>query len=117
MNLISSSFLSMPALDFGTYQLEGEIATGKVFQNETLSEIANHHQKTVAQVVLRWIIQQGIAAIPRSGQQQHAQQNLDIFDFSLSDREMAEISTLQGNGRLVSPAELAPEWDLAGSTV
>ncbi|NEP16202.1 MAG: aldo/keto reductase [Leptolyngbya sp. SIO4C1] len=87
------------------------VAKGKIFKDETLRQIAEQHGKTTAQVALRWIIQQGIAAIPRTSQPEHAEQNFDIFDFELSADEMARIDALRGDGRLVSPDSLAPEWD------
>jgi diketogulonate reductase-like aldo/keto reductase len=87
------------------------IAKGKVFDNDTLQDIATRHNKTAAQVTLRWIIQQGVAAIPRTSQTDHAEQNFDVFDFTLTEDEMAAISSLRGNERLVSPTGLAPDWD------
>lgn len=87
------------------------IAKGKVMHEPTLTEIADRHGKTAVQVTLRWIIQQGLVAIPRSSKPDHAKQNFEIFDFSLSDDEMAAINALRGNERLISPESLAPEWD------
>jgi diketogulonate reductase-like aldo/keto reductase len=64
-------------------------------------------------VTLRWLLQQdGVAAIPRSSREAHAKANLEIFDFTLSDAEMAEISALaHPGGRRVDPAGMAPRWD------
>jgi diketogulonate reductase-like aldo/keto reductase len=64
-------------------------------------------------VTLRWLIQQdSVAAIPRSSREAHAQANLEIFDFALSEAEMAEIAALaQPDGRRVDPAGMAPSWD------
>lgn len=87
------------------------IAKGKVLQNETLTQIGQRYDKNGAQVALRWLIQQGVIAIPRTSQASHAQENLDIFDFSLTEQEMADIHALRGNLRLVSPQDLAPDWD------
>ena len=87
------------------------IGKGKVFHNDTLTQIAGHHHKTEAQVALRWIIQQGIIAIPRSSKADHVSENFEIFDFELSAKEMEAISRLRGDNRLVSPNNLAPEWD------
>ncbi|MGJ3254033.1 MAG: aldo/keto reductase [Elainellaceae cyanobacterium] len=87
------------------------IAKGRVFKDDTITQIADAHNKTAAQVTLRWIIQQDIAAIPRSGNENHVTENFDIFDFSLSDDEMQAISALRGNERLVSPSGIAPDWD------
>jgi 2,5-diketo-D-gluconate reductase A len=56
--------------------------------------IARRHSKSVAQVVLRWNVQQGIVPLPRSANAERRAQNLDVFDFSLSDADMAEMATL-----------------------
>jgi len=87
------------------------IAKGRVFKNDTLTQIAGHHNKSEAQVALRWIIQQGIIAIPRSSKADHVSENFEIFDFELTPKEMEAISRLRGDNRLVSPSNLAPEWD------
>lgn len=87
------------------------IAKGQVFSHDTLREIAANHGKTQAQITLRWIIQQGVIAIPRSSQADHVSENFDIFDFELSKSEMAAIHQIPGDQRLVSPDSLAPAWD------
>ncbi|MCT6890753.1 MAG: aldo/keto reductase [Lactobacillus sp.] len=68
-----------------------------IFQNELLQKIAMHHGKTVAQVILRWNIQRGMIVIPKSTHQQRIQENLDIWDFSLSPAEMNSIGSLDEN--------------------
>jgi 2,5-diketo-D-gluconate reductase B len=87
------------------------IAKGRVFKNDTISDMAKRHQKSAAQVTLRWIVQQGIVAIPRSSKADHVSENFQIFDFELSAQEMKAISALRGDHRLVSPSNLAPDWD------
>jgi 2,5-diketo-D-gluconate reductase B len=89
------------------------VAQGKVFQDATLQRIAGRHGKNPGQVALRWLIQQdGVAAIPRSSREDNARANFAIFDFQLSDAEMAEIAGLaRPDGRLVNPAGFAPAWD------
>ena len=52
------------------------------------------HNKTIAQVCLRWHYQRGVVAIPRSSQKAHMIENLNIFDFELSDEDMKTITTL-----------------------
>ena len=65
--------------------------------NGTLQEIGDRYGKTPAQVSLRWLIQQeNVSAIPKASQTKHLQENLDIFDFQLTDREMEQIFELQG---------------------
>lgn len=88
------------------------IAQGKVVKDDLLRDIAAAHGKTPVQVALRWLIQQGCAAIPRSSSPAHAESNFAIFDFTLSDEEMHRISSLRSKrGRLISPAGMAPAWD------
>ena len=65
-----------------------------VVRNSLLSNIGGKYGKTAAQVALRWLTQRGIVAIPKSTHIERMRQNLDIFDFSLSDDEMAQIATL-----------------------
>ena len=75
------------------------------FTNETLAEIGRKHNKTNAQVSLRWHYQRGIIAIPRSSQVAHMKENLDIFDFKLSRSEMKTIAKLDKNNTQF------PEWE------
>ncbi|MDH2327000.1 aldo/keto reductase [Cereibacter sp. SYSU M97828] len=89
------------------------MADGKVFAEPVLKDIAAAHGKTVAQVVLRWIVQQdGLIALSKTATQSRVAENLDIFGFELSDADMAAIHALaRPDGRIVSPAGLAPKWD------
>ena len=64
------------------------------FSNPTLAQIGSRYGKSVAQVALRWLIQRGVIIIPKSTHIERMQQNIDIFDFSLSDEDMAAIATL-----------------------
>jgi diketogulonate reductase-like aldo/keto reductase len=65
-----------------------------LFTNETLMSIGGAHGKSVAQVVLRWLVQRGVAAIPKSLHADRIAQNFQIFDFQLTPPEMEEIKTL-----------------------
>jgi 2,5-diketo-D-gluconate reductase B len=89
------------------------LAQGGVFKNETLKRIAENHGVNPGQVALRWLIQQeSVIAIPMSRKEEHAVENLSIFDFTLSKSEMSSISSLaRPNGRLLNWEELVPEWD------
>jgi diketogulonate reductase-like aldo/keto reductase len=80
----------------------------------SIKAIADAHDRSVPQVVLRWHMQQpGVVAIPRSTKRQNIANNIDIFDFELSPDEMARISALaRPDGRVVDP-EFAPGWDRA----
>ena len=64
-----------------------------------LTELAERHDKTTAQIILRWNIQRNIAVIPKSINPVRLKQNLEVFDFSLSDEEMSKISALDQNKR------------------
>lgn len=68
-----------------------------LFTNEVLEGIAESHAVSVGQVVLRWNIQRGIVAIPKSVRKERMQENFDIFDFELSPDDMAKIATLDEN--------------------
>ena len=73
--------------------LGGEGAEG-IVKNEALSAIGAKYGKTAAQVALRWLTQRGIVAIPKSVHVERMQQNFDIFDFTLTADEMAQVATL-----------------------
>jgi diketogulonate reductase-like aldo/keto reductase len=68
-----------------------------LFTNKVLTEIAETHGKSVGQVVLRWNIQRGIVAIPKSIRKERIEENFNILDFELSDDDMAKIATLDEN--------------------
>jgi diketogulonate reductase-like aldo/keto reductase len=89
------------------------LAKGRVLPDQTLARIGERHGKSVGQVALRWLIQQdGVAAIPRSSREAGAKANLEIFDFDLSEAEMAEIFALaHPGGRQVEMPGFAPRWD------
>ncbi len=74
----------------------GPFAEGKhnIFQNEVLVAIAEKHHKTVAQVILRWLTQRGIIAIPKSVRKERMVENFTVFDFTLSAEDMTAIATL-----------------------
>jgi 2,5-diketo-D-gluconate reductase A len=74
----------------------GPFAEGQhhIFEHEVLRSIADKHQKTVGQVILRWLTQRGVVAIPKSVRQQRIVENFTIFDFDLSQEDMAAIRTL-----------------------
>ncbi|ANY76335.1 aldo/keto reductase [Paenibacillus ihbetae] len=67
---------------------------GNMFGNELLTSIAVKHNKSVAQVVLRWLVQREVVVIPKSVHKERIVENFDIFDFELSTDDMEQISTL-----------------------
>ena len=80
----------------------GPFAEGRndLFADPTLTKIGEAHGKSVAQVVLRWIVQRNIVVIPKSVRRERMEQNMDIFDFELTDDEMATIATMDKNESL-----------------
>ena len=65
-----------------------------MFQNETLKSIADARNRTIAQVVLRWLTQRNIVAIPKSVRRERMEENFQVFDFELSTEEMDAIQKL-----------------------
>ncbi|PQA93226.1 2,5-diketo-D-gluconic acid reductase [Chryseobacterium shigense] len=80
----------------------GPFAEGKndIFNNEILLSIAAQHHKSVAQVILRWLIQRGVIVIPKSVRKERMAENFNIFDFELSAEDMETIRTLDTNASL-----------------
>jgi 2,5-diketo-D-gluconate reductase B len=89
------------------------IAMGKVVGDPTIEAIAKAHGRSAAQVTLRWLVQQdGVIAIPRTSKPDRLAENLEVFDFSLSDSEMAQMSSLTRPGsRLINEREWVGDWD------
>lgn len=80
----------------------GPFAEGKnnLFHNELLSSIGKKYNKTIAQVVLRWLTQKGVVAIPKSVRKERMKENFNVFDFELSKEDMEAIKTLDTNASL-----------------
>lgn len=71
------------------------LARGQVKANSIVDKIAAEHNKTIAQVILRWLIQQkNVAVIPKAADKEHLKQNMDIFDFELSASEMQQLLSI-----------------------
>jgi diketogulonate reductase-like aldo/keto reductase len=89
------------------------MADGAVPKDEVLKDIGAKHGKTAAQVVLRWAVQQkDVIALSKTATESRLQENFDIFDFALSEDEMAAVYKLaRPDGRIVNPGHLAPQWD------
>lgn len=81
------------------------LARGRIFENGVLSEIAKAHDKSLAQICLRWEIQKGVIPIPKSSNPGRMKENLDVFDFELSPEEMSAIDSLPTFGN----SGLSPE--------
>jgi 2,5-diketo-D-gluconate reductase B len=87
------------------------VAKGKVKGDETLNRIGRAHGKTAAQICLRWLVQQNVCAIPRTSKLERLSENIDIFDFELSDAEMARISRMGDAKTRLTDFGFAPKWD------
>jgi 2,5-diketo-D-gluconate reductase A len=74
----------------------GPFAEGRnnIFENDRLRSIAGRHGKTVAQIILRWLTQRGVVAIPKSVRKERIVENFDVFEVELSPDDMAAIATL-----------------------
>jgi 2,5-diketo-D-gluconate reductase A len=74
----------------------GPFAEGRndIFANELLQGLATKHQKSVAQIILRWLIQRRVVAIPKSVRPERMAENFNVFDFELSAEDLAAIATL-----------------------
>lgn len=80
----------------------GPFAEGKndIFNNEILMNIGKNHNKSVAQVILRWLTQRNVIAIPKSARKERMEENFNIFDFELSENEIKTIQTLDNKSSL-----------------
>jgi diketogulonate reductase-like aldo/keto reductase len=89
------------------------LGRGRLFGDPVLAEIAKARGKTIAQIALRWLMQQNVAAIPRSLNPARIADNFKVFDFTLSDAEMKRIGALnRPNSRIANPVErVSGGWD------
>lgn len=87
------------------------LGRGQLMEEPVLKQIADHHDRSVAQVILRWHLQSGISFIPKSVHEARISQNAAIYDFSLTDEEMALIASLDKNHRLSQEPELVYEFN------
>jgi 2,5-diketo-D-gluconate reductase A len=80
----------------------GPFAEGRnnIFQNELLRSIGLKYQKSIAQVIIRWLIQRGVVVIPKSVRKERIEENFNVFDFKLSSEDMEAIATLDTNQSL-----------------
>ncbi len=78
----------------GWYPFGGRGHTSELFNDETIVEIANNHQVSSAQVILRWNLQRGVVVIPGSSNPEHIKENTEIYHFTLTDEEMKRIENL-----------------------
>jgi len=87
------------------------VAKGRIKNDQVLSQIGRDHRKSPAQVCLRWLVQQNVSAIPRTSRIERLSENIDIFDFELSDDEMDQIFRLANPRGRMTDFGFAPKWD------
>jgi len=89
------------------------LARGRLFGDTVLAEIAEKRGRSIAQIALRWLLQQNVAAIPFSSKPQRIADNFNVFDFTLTDDEMKRIAALKrSDGRVANPSGRVPGgWD------
>jgi len=88
------------------------LGIGACHADEAMAKIGTKYGKSAAQVTLRWFMQQpNVGAIPKASSFDHAKENFEIFDFELSDADMAVITGLERGERMITP-DFGPEWDI-----
>ena len=85
------------------YPLGGRQSNGLILKDKTINKIAKSHKKSPAQIILKWHIQKGFITIPGASNPDYIKENIDIFDFSLSDKEMEKIHKLNTEKRIFNP--------------
>lgn len=81
------------------FPLGGAMSNGALLKDETINAIAKAHGKTAAQIILRWHIQEGLSAIPGATNPDYIKENIQIFDFELTDEEMQTMRSINRNAR------------------
>ena len=81
------------------YPFGGRGHTSENFNNEVILDLATKHEKSSAQIILRWQLQDGYVVIPGSSNPDHIRENYDVFDFELSDEEMNSVREIDQNQR------------------
>lgn len=85
---------------------------GELFSGEPVVSLAEKYERSPAQIVLRWHVQQsGVVAIPRSTNPERIEENLQVFDFELAQEDMNAITALNANPTRICDFEFSPEWD------
>src|SRR5213592_1378011 len=86
------------------------VARGRIKSDRALLRIGDRYRKTAAQVCLRWLVQQGVAAIPRTSKLERLSENIEIFDFELSEADMQQISAMGSASGRLTDFGFAPKW-------
>lgn len=103
---ISNAFLSCEGIQHEAWAPFSE-GLGDIFNNPILKSIAKCHGKSVGQVILRWLNQRNIVVIPKTVRKERMAENLDIFDFILTDNDMKAIASLdRGDSLILNPSDI-----------
>ena len=81
------------------YPLGGRVSEGELLRDPVINRIARQYNKTAAQVIIRWHIQEGFSVIPGTDNPNYIEENINVFDFKLSDKDMADIRALDKEKR------------------
>lgn len=93
------------------FPLGGRESKGEILRDETINKIAKAHNKTAAQVIIRWHIQKGFSVVPGTSNPDYIKENIDVFDFELSEQEMEQIHSLNAEKRYFNmPYEEQKKW-------
>jgi 2,5-diketo-D-gluconate reductase B len=87
------------------------VAKGRIKNDPVLTRIGREHRKSPAQICLRWLVQQGVSAIPRTSKIERLSENIGIFDFELSGEEMDQVFALGSPKGRLTDFGFAPKWD------
>jgi diketogulonate reductase-like aldo/keto reductase len=79
----------------GIHLTASPLAAGTLITDPTIVEIGKKHNKSAAQVMIRWQIQRGVIAIPKSTKKERIKENIEVFDFSLTDEEMKTLKNMK----------------------
>ncbi len=102
-NIAVTGFSPLGAQSY--YQMNRALGSESLIEQSTIKEIASAHNKTPAQIALRWAVQRGTAVIPKTTSEARLKENIALFDFQLSDDEMARVAGLDMHRRFNDPGE------------
>lgn len=93
------------------FPLGGRESKGELLRDPVINEIAKAHGKSAAQIIIRWHLQEGFSVIPGSSNPRHIQENIEVFDFALSNYDMFRIHQLDKEKRYFNmPYEDQKKW-------
>lgn len=97
-------------------QIEGwsPLIQGHAFDHQILKDMAEKYQKTIAQICIRFALQNGVIPIPKSSQRERIANNADIFEFNIADEDMQQIATLKSFGRIGNPPDVPRKFQVIG---